>query len=102
VYGTGGLAVAEVQYSDLYNFPASATFNAASSSQTRAGWTAGGGVEWAFAPNWSVKFEGLYVDLGKTNYVSSNSNPVVFPVSTISHNHRLTEAIARAGINYRF
>jgi outer membrane immunogenic protein len=30
-----------------------------------AGWTAGGGVEWMFAQNWSAKLEYLYYDLGK-------------------------------------
>ena len=28
---------------------------------TRSGWTAGGGLEWGFAPNWSTKFEWLYM-----------------------------------------
>jgi len=35
-----------------------------SSDTTRAGWTLGGGLEWKFAPQWSVKAEYLYVDLG--------------------------------------
>ena len=46
VYGTGGLAYG-------------------GNSSARAGWTAGGGVEWAFASNWSAKVEYLYVDLSK-------------------------------------
>jgi outer membrane immunogenic protein len=29
-----------------------------------ARWPAGAGFEWAFAPNWSMKVEYLYVDLG--------------------------------------
>jgi outer membrane immunogenic protein len=29
------------------------------------GWTAGGGVEWLFLPNWSLKVEYLYYDLGR-------------------------------------
>ena len=32
--------------------------------QTNAGWTLGGGVEFAFAGNWTAKAEYLYVDLG--------------------------------------
>jgi outer membrane immunogenic protein len=31
----------------------------------RIGWTGGGGVEWAFRPNWSAKIELLYTDLHK-------------------------------------
>ena len=29
--------------------------------ETRWGWTAGGGLEWGFAPNWSAKLEWLYM-----------------------------------------
>jgi hypothetical protein len=29
-------------------------------SNTKVGWTAGGGVEWMFLPNWSAKVEYLY------------------------------------------
>ena len=32
-------------------------------SQDRSGWTAGAGIEWAFAPNWSAKLEYLHIDL---------------------------------------
>ena len=38
-----------------------------SSSTTQAGWTAGAGVEWAFADNWTAKAEYLYIDLGTWN-----------------------------------
>ena len=34
------------------------------SSSTQIGWTAGGGVEFAFTPNLTAKVEYLYVDLG--------------------------------------
>jgi outer membrane immunogenic protein len=34
-------------------------------TNTRPGWTAGGGLEWMGSPNWSVKAEYLYYDLGK-------------------------------------
>jgi outer membrane immunogenic protein len=34
-------------------------------SNTRPGWTAGGGFEWMFLPNWSAKVEYLYYDLGR-------------------------------------
>ena len=33
-------------------------------SDTKGGWSAGAGIEWAFLPNWSAKVEYLYVDLG--------------------------------------
>ena len=74
----------------------------ASSEDTRLGWTAGVGIEGAFARNWSWKAEYLHVDLGTISYTSNNGNVVVFPFSTIVHDHRLTEDIARVGVNYRF
>jgi outer membrane immunogenic protein len=61
VYVTGGLAVGH--FEDNYG----ATFRSVtdfSSSRTRLGWTAGGGVEHMFARNWTVKIEALYADFG--------------------------------------
>ncbi len=39
-----------------------------SSEAWQSGWTAGAGMEWAFAPNWSGKFEYLHYGLGTTNF----------------------------------
>jgi opacity protein-like surface antigen len=33
-------------------------------NQYRIGWAGGGGVEWAFQPQWTTKLEYLYSDLG--------------------------------------
>ena len=55
VYGTAGAAFGNVQTG--LNPPS--TFD----STTEAGWTAGVGVELAFAPNWTAKVEYLFVDL---------------------------------------
>ena len=38
-----------------------------SETATRIGWTAGGGVEYAFMGAWSAKLEYLYADLGKAS-----------------------------------
>lgn len=40
-------------------------------SQTNVGWTVGGGGEWMFMPNWSMKAEALYYDLGSVTFASS-------------------------------
>ena len=53
-YGTAGGAFGNVQ----------TTFNGATTTHTQAGWTAGVGVEAAFAENWTAKIEYLYVNLG--------------------------------------
>src|ERR671919_370727 len=46
IYTTAGLAVAHVKYSDRGEFAIAGSSNAAASSQTRAGWTTGVGIEW--------------------------------------------------------
>ena len=94
VYGTGGLAYGGVSASAVHSGifqgsianlnPPFAGFNGVISlptlpgsghySNTRVGWTAGGGLEWMFTPNWSLKAEALYYDLGKA---SVGSSPVV-------------------------
>jgi outer membrane immunogenic protein len=73
IYGTGGFA-----YGD-------------DGLRMRDGWTAGGGVEWAFAPRWSVKGEYLYTDFGR-----SDRDPWFGP--------RRSDAFhtVRAGVNYHF
>jgi opacity protein-like surface antigen len=40
------------------------TATSASTAPTRVGWTVGGGVEWLFSAQWSVKAEYSYFDLG--------------------------------------
>ena len=89
-------------YRQSTNNPANTASGASSSSDTLVGWTVGGGVEWAFAPNWSVKGEYLYMDFGSistsTNVASAAFvNPNVFSTSV-----DLKANIVRAGINYRF
>jgi len=46
----------------------------------RLGLTVGGGVEWAFASNWTAKAEFLYLDFGSFNYLSPLQG-IVFPAS---------------------
>jgi outer membrane immunogenic protein len=55
------------------------------------GWTVGGGIEYAFAPNWSAKLEYLFVDLGDK----------VYPLGTPDRVDVQTHLV-RAGLNYRF
>ena len=49
-------------------------------SQTKVGWTAGGGLEYAFIDNWTAKLEYLYVDLGKAtcDAACSGGNPFTY------------------------
>jgi outer membrane immunogenic protein len=60
---------------------------------TRGGWSAGAGWEQAFAPNWSMKLEYLYLDLGKRT--SSD-------ISGATYTHRNHVHSVKFGLNYRF
>ena len=100
-YGTGGLAYGGVRttISNIFTPGTSGTFNG-SSSDTRVGWAAGAGLEWGFAPNWSLKGEYLHVDLGSSN--TTMFDPVNFPLSSATYRfHHQFEAV-RVGVNYRF
>lgn len=59
LYGTAGLASGELKDGPI--------------SKMKMGWTAGGGAEWAFLPNWSTKLEYLYVDLKHDNLPDWNA-----------------------------
>jgi outer membrane immunogenic protein len=82
LYGTGGLAYGGVKASttitqsnnDCAFTPVACIQPAASTggatSQTRAGWTAGAGLEWLFTQHWSAKVEYLHYDLGSVTFAN--------------------------------
>src|SRR5260221_2497720 len=102
-YATGGLAVANVR-SEFAFLASDFNAHAGSASTTRTGWTAGGGVEWTVAANWSMKFEYLYLDFGTWSYLSPNTSFFGGPAAppfTLTTNLRTREPVARIGINYK-
>jgi outer membrane immunogenic protein len=101
IYVTGGLAFGDVDATTVtQSFIPGIGLNTwtGSASDTQVGWTIGGGLEWGFAPNWSIKGEYLYYDLGDTTVVATGG---VAP-STIVTNFDNTGHILRVGLNYRF
>jgi len=72
---------------------------APSTSNNNFGWTAGFGVEWAFAGTWSVRAEYDFVGLNNQTFVL----PAVgnFPGDTISTSNRYFQMVT-AGLNYKF
>ena len=92
-YATGGGALGRV---DTNATAAIGSFVATDNrSQTRDGWTLGGGVEVELAGGWSAKIEYLYLDLGSrtTTYLLTP------PISNAS---RLNANVITAGVNYHF
>jgi outer membrane immunogenic protein len=102
-YATGGLAYGETKFGtgaacQLWVPPCGPT--TVSSSSMAFGWTFGGGVEWQFAPAWTLRAEYLYIDLGTaTNTLTYN-----YGTNTSTFTSRLDESdsIVRVGVNYRF
>ncbi len=78
-YVTGGVAFGNVRAERP---------GVASTSDTKAGWTLGGGIEAAIAPGWSTKLEYLYVDLGSVGNLGTS----------VDYNAH----VLRAGLNFRF
>ena len=118
VYGTGGLAYGGVSTSTYntqfwldgsggnYNY---LTVGNNTLSSTQVGWTAGGGAEWMFLPNWSLKAEYLYYDLGNkagsivNNYAGYDSAAGEQGLQSITnYTGRVSGNIIRAGVNYHF
>jgi opacity protein-like surface antigen len=58
-----------------------ALFLSGSASNDRTGWTVGGGLEWMFAPNWSVFAEYNYMDFGREN-INFTAAPGTFGLPT--------------------
>ncbi len=86
-------------------FSASGDAYLGAASSTRAGWTVGGGMEWMFMPNWSLKWEYLYMDLGKLNYADRciSACGVIAPLlPAYATSVQFREQVARVGINYHF
>jgi outer membrane immunogenic protein len=85
-YVTGGLAFGEVHaWDDFYQV---------SGNDFRTGWTVGAGVQMAFAQNWSLMVEYLYVDLGKDQMFDI----VPGTPETVS----VTANVIRGGFSYLF
>jgi len=88
VYATGGLALTDLQLAT----------QAGSANDVIAGWTIGAGVEFAFADNWTIKAEYLFVDFGTTQCFFSQTICATAGFPSVS----LSENIIRGGINYKF
>ena len=111
LYVTGGLAYGHVETNVSFSEHLTACvcgpdpFSSVSNDEWRAGWTVGGGLEWMFAPHWSVKGEYLYYDLGHQTLDSALSQ-VVSDIKHanigISSEATFKGSIARVGVNYHF
>jgi outer membrane immunogenic protein len=124
IYATAGLAYGGVSINlsqtQIYNSalanvsgPVWMAIGNGNYSNTQVGYTAGGGIEWMFMPNWSTKAEYLYYNLGNVS-VSSISTGIPQGIwaatnyrqsglwNASTYNSTISGNIVRAGVNYHF
>jgi outer membrane immunogenic protein len=99
LYGKGGGAWVGSNNFTVTNVAtgASVTFN---NNNTNTGWTAGGGLEWAFANNWTARVEYDYVGLNDISLTVPAAFPVVASDVFTTHNRNIQ--MVTVGINYLF
>ena len=103
-YGKGGAAwVRSSGGSETYNGPALLVATT-SPAGTRAGWTVGAGIEYAFSNNWSAKLEYDFIDLGRRTSATPVVNTPAFggTTSLVDFDRGDQIHLVKAGINYRF
>jgi outer membrane immunogenic protein len=100
IYITAGAAFTNPSFRQTNTFATlgPAGIETFSISNVMAGWAAGAGWEYMFAPRWSGKIEYLHLDFGSLTGVGVLA---VQPVN-VTHTTTFTADVVRAGINYRF
>jgi outer membrane immunogenic protein len=96
VYATGGFAYGNVDYTIL-NLAGQTLYK---KDGVETGYVLGGGLEHKFAPNWSLKLEYQYINLGDTN-LNNIGNGLT---STTARSNDVTTDFhtVRIGLNYAF
>jgi len=109
-YLTGGLAIAEINTAGIVlgfsPFDSSGNPNVTPvgfgfyDHRTKAGWTAGAGIETHLSGNLTGKVEYLYLDFGSVS--TATSNPLNTTPVAVNLESRVTDHIVRVGLNYKF
>lgn len=102
-YLKGGAAWTSVSAADAgVIVPAFSQWSFASGVNNAVGFAAGGGIEWAFLGNWSIKGEALYLGFNKSYTACGPGLNQAFAM-TGCVNERLGGVMtAKIGLNYRF
>ena len=71
-----------------------------SNSNSNSGWLAGGGIEWAFAPNWTARIEYDFLGLNNSSVTVPVGTPIIGgDVVTVTNRDVQTLTV---GVNYLF
>lgn len=92
VYGTGGLAFAQIE--SRYTFLPTSTNEYF--KDMRTGWTVGGGIDFALTPNWVIGADYRHSDYGKIDHVST----VAFP--GLTGIHQQTSDVFHLSASYKY
>ena len=99
LYGTGGWAFGKVNYSANSDFRPQGTIQYPTAfSQTKNGWTAGGGGEFRVAPHVSLNLEYLYYNLGNAA-ITANPTPANPPFQ-VAYNWETKAHIFNVSVNF--
>jgi outer membrane immunogenic protein len=98
-YVKGGGGWAGFNGFTVTNLNTGATF-IGSGSSSDGGWLVGGGFEWAFADNWSARFEYDFLGLGSRTFTIPAGSAFLAGDTFTTGNRNLQ--MATVGINYRF
>jgi len=93
-YVTGGLAYTTIKRDGTLIAGGAGSY---SSSNTKTGWTLGGGLEWGFAPRWTAGLEYLYMSFSG----DTNTYTTTVPAVTATYS-KTTLNVLRLKVNYRF
>ena len=105
IFATGGVAFGGIKAeSSASEFDGANTdIFAGSASGAKVGYALGGGVEYAFAANMSLKAEYLYYDLGKADYAVAAANAIAEGEGLfVNASQRLDGSLVRIGLNVRY
>lgn len=97
IYGKGGVAFVGDNHSFTSTDSSSAFAQASTGDFTRTGWDAGGGLEWMFAPSWSVWVEYDHMGFGNRTETFVYTGGDFF-----QENVKQSVDKVLVGVNYRF
>lgn len=107
VYGTGGLALTNLNYQEVFTDTFATGHENGGVKQTRTGFAAGGGAEYALG-RIILRGEYLYAGFGRVSATSTNftalfnQQQVAFPTNVFTHTANLHSNIVRVGVSFRF
>ncbi len=95
-YAKGGVAWTREKADNVFTFPGFPTIDPRGTRGV-TGWTAGAGLEWAFAPHWTAKLEYNYYDFGDNAFTLTTPTGAFQTGSLKDRINTVT-----VGVNYRF